>query len=283
MLAPNANTDMHDVAVPGPGTDPVCETAERIAREVWTDVADAAAHQVRLGEESITDGIALELARAAATLPARLQFRTHQLTRDEEHACGADWEWFIGNERRGWYRFLVQAKKLDPATGRYPEQQRADRRERQIAALRAAAAAATEDPKEARTTLLYVLYNGIQSADPSRSADAQFGVAVLPLDAIEKLAKGRDFTFDTVRAATRPWRELVCPEGLQTLKLEKPARELPARIWPSSTTVARNRQGKDAADDGAERRTFYARYTVAIEVETPATGEQAMPAIVEFR
>ena len=203
-----------------------------------------------------------------------MQFLTHQLTRDEEHACGADWEWFIGNARRGWYRFLVQAKKLDPVKGTYPELQRADRRERQIAALRAAAAAATKNPKEARPTLLYVLYNGIPSPDPSRSADAQFGVAVLPVKAIEELAKGQQFTFDTVRAETRPWRDMVCFDRLQTFAGEEPARELPPRIGVSSTTVARKRQGADVSPDNPGKRTFYARYTVAIEIGTTATGEQ---------
>jgi len=272
MLESETKMDIHDFPEPPPGMDPVCEKVEGIAREVWTDVADAATHRIHLGEESITDRIALQLARAASKLPSRLQFRTYQLTRAEEHACGADWEWFIGNKRRGWHRFLVQAKKLDPATGRYPELQRADRRERQIAALRAAAAAATKDLDEARPTLFYAFYNGM----PSRNANAQFGVAVLPLDAIAKLAPAQGFTFDAMRVAgALPWRVLVCPEAQPSFALAEPARELPPRIREGSTTVARKRQGADVPKSGSERPTF-ARYTVAIEIGTVANDVQPM-------
>jgi hypothetical protein len=284
MLRSRTHFNIHDFSHIH-GRDAICVMAERIAAEVWGAVSDAATYKTRLAEESITDAIALELAREASMLSPRVQLRTRQLSRDEESRCGADWEWFIGNRAIGWYRYLVQAKKLDVAEGTYPELKRNDRRKRQIAALRAAVDATRPDADEAVPTPLYVLYNGGQPADANASKNVQFGIAALHIEAVEKLGVTRDFTFDALRAAGAiPWQEIFCRGAVQSITREKPARDLPARIsGVRSATSTDDDQRSAGPRDGAVRWIReYARYVLVVELTARDTDAPAIPESLHF-
>jgi hypothetical protein len=160
-----------------------------------------------------------------------------------------------------------------------------DRRKKQIAALRASVAVAGAIPDEARPTPLYLLYNGTDS--DSRSGNAQLGVTVAKVDAVEELAIRGKFTFDAMCAAgARPWREIVCDRAIGTLAGEKPARDLPARIRGVGRLIPRSdRQDCDVSRNGSALRMKpeYARHVVVIELAANDTGRHPMPELIQVR
>lgn len=66
-------------------------------------------------EETITDIALMVLAEAKLQSVA-----TYKATPAEEGSGGFDWEWFIGSDSHGWWRYAVQAKKL-ARDGKYRE------------------------------------------------------------------------------------------------------------------------------------------------------------------
>ena len=84
--------------------------AERIAHNTWERLKRSRRYRVRLGEETLTDILILDLAGSAT----RGRFRLHQPTRIEESTTGADLEILI---RVGWnsvVHLVIQAKTLGP-------------------------------------------------------------------------------------------------------------------------------------------------------------------------
>ena len=69
---------------------------------------------VRFGEETITDLIMMDLYVRGSTL---VHFT--QTAKSDEASWGTDFELWLGSEQFGWFRFAIQAKKLDLRTGRY--------------------------------------------------------------------------------------------------------------------------------------------------------------------
>ena len=66
---------------------------------------------VRFGEETITDLIMMDLYVRGLTL---VHFT--QTAKLDEALWGSDFELWLGSERLGWFRFAIQAKKLDLKT-----------------------------------------------------------------------------------------------------------------------------------------------------------------------
>jgi hypothetical protein len=88
---------------------------ESLARSTWERLRDARTLGIRFGEETITDLLLLELKRLGSG-----QIRIIQTPKSIEKTSGTDWEWWVrapGNA--GWYRFAIQAKKLDSKSNRY--------------------------------------------------------------------------------------------------------------------------------------------------------------------
>ena len=69
---------------------------------------------VRFGEETITDLLMMDLYLQGSTL-AHFQ----QTSKPDEAMWGTDFELWLGSEGKGWFRFAIQAKKLDLRTNRY--------------------------------------------------------------------------------------------------------------------------------------------------------------------
>src|ERR1700692_2606326 len=116
MLITHTTIDIHNLALDfqaAPQMD-LCDASRALARSVGETLSDAHDLGVLVGEETITDSVALALARVgfAAAPSGDLRIFFTQLTKPEEHRYGADWEWIIGNGAR-WWHYLVQAKKLD--------------------------------------------------------------------------------------------------------------------------------------------------------------------------
>ena len=69
---------------------------------------------VRFGEETITDLLMMDLYVQGSTLA-----HFEQTSKPDEAMWGTDFELWLGSERKGWFRFAIQAKKLDLRTDRY--------------------------------------------------------------------------------------------------------------------------------------------------------------------
>lgn len=69
---------------------------------------------VRFGEETITDLLMMDLFIQGSTVAL---FR--QTSKPDEAMWGTDFELWLGSDRLGWFRFAIQAKKLDLRTDRY--------------------------------------------------------------------------------------------------------------------------------------------------------------------
>ena len=86
----------------------LCGSFSRLAIKTWFDLANSSSfgNDLRLGEESITDFLLLDIACAHSQ-----EMRVHKYTKKEESRSGADWLWCFGHDNR-WFLIRVQAKKL---------------------------------------------------------------------------------------------------------------------------------------------------------------------------
>lgn len=87
---------------------------ENIADNTWQNLRDGIAFDVSQGEETISDNILLYLAKLRFS-----NLRLLKTPKDLEFFKGTDWEWWIGNDKSGWLRYAVQAKKLNAKTLSY--------------------------------------------------------------------------------------------------------------------------------------------------------------------
>ena len=131
--------------------------AERIAQSTWERLKHSRDYRVRLGEETLTDILILDLARWNASG----RFCLHQPTKHDESKEGADLEIWI---RVGWnsaVHLVIQAKKLGSA-GRYDHlNPRASRgNDRQIDRL-------DHHARDVNAIPLYLFYNDVDNAEAS--------------------------------------------------------------------------------------------------------------------
>src|SRR5690349_11485911 len=83
-----------------------------MALNTWNRLKAANALGVSPNEEALTDVNLLDIY-----LQSSSEIILWKCPKREEARIGIDWEWFIGNDTEGWYRYAVQAKKL--SNGRY--------------------------------------------------------------------------------------------------------------------------------------------------------------------
>ena len=102
---------------------------------------------VRFGEETITDLLMMEIYAQGSTLA---HFK--QTSKPDESMWGTDFELWVGSEQLGWFRFAIQAKKLDLRTDRYSSLKQSNSNGRQIDLLEQYA-------QLNRAASLYCLYN----------------------------------------------------------------------------------------------------------------------------
>ena len=183
---------------------------------LFEELAEATWDRIRFGEEldcpqqeeTITDINLLEIKRARLA-----NVRVQKISKKKEAKTGLDWEWWIGSNRTGWWRYAVQAKKVDGAR-RYDLRKKV-RGRFQLDILE----------EYARTNVcvpLYCLYNFNYS--PSNVPywncnlaydEPQLGCTVARIDVIRQAFKKRaPKTFKALHLSneTLPWRCLVsCP------------------------------------------------------------------------
>lgn len=85
-----------------------------VCEDIWNRLENSKRFGINQGEETITDNLLLYLAQQNLS-----SIKILQTPKNIESRKGTDWEWWIGNEKDGYLRYAVQAKKLDAKTGRY--------------------------------------------------------------------------------------------------------------------------------------------------------------------
>lgn len=81
---------------------------EELAKATWERIQFGEKLGCRQGEETITDINILDLKRARLC-----EVFIPKINKGTESQTGIDWEWWIGFDQRGWWRYAVQAKKVD--------------------------------------------------------------------------------------------------------------------------------------------------------------------------
>lgn len=180
---------------------------EELALGTWERVRDGEILGCRQGEETITDLNLLEIKRA------KLPDVTVKKGMNEDKT-GIDWEWWIGSNTFGWWRYAIQAKKISKK-GSYTELRHIVDGNYQIDILEKYAKSNYSIP-------LYCFYNHIELDDYSNSWNCnlriekeQLGCTIVPLDHVKKHhKKGKSKKFIDLHSDNRalPWRCIVkCP------------------------------------------------------------------------
>ena len=174
---------------------------------------------VRFGEETITDLLMMDLFVQGSTVAL---FR--QTSKPDEAMSGTDFELWLGSERLGWFRFAIQAKKLDLRTDRYASLKQSNVNGPQIDLLEQYA-------QRKRAAPLYCLYNHTDDADVldhwhccTPPADLkELGCSVTPLANIATaIGEWGGKSFDSIHKneSTLPWKCLVsCPKVWSLLQV----------------------------------------------------------------
>ncbi|MFS0556349.1 DUF6615 family protein [Brevibacillus sp. 179-C9.3 HS] len=185
------------------------EVFERLAVDTWERIKFGEELDCRQSEETITDINLLEIKRAALA-----NILVSKSNKDDEGLTGLDWEWWIGSNSTGWWRYAVQAKKLFP-NGKYNKLRHKVGNDYQIDIL--------EKYSKANNCIpLYCFYNFLE--DPQLSQywncnlnyeEKQLGCTVVPIDTVRvAFGKRADKSFKALHSDSRsiPWRCLIkCP------------------------------------------------------------------------
>lgn len=193
---------------------------ESQSRETWrrlSYVKDSAESRgvlgsVRYGEETITDLLMMRLYLGGFTVAL-----FEQTSRPDESVWGTDFELWLGSVRKGWFRFAIQAKRIDLKDDRYPKFTQKNTNGKQIDLLEDYASVNEAAP-------LYCLYNFTEDVDGSkhwhccdtnRSCDVEeLGSTITPLWNIRRVIDNGPMKFQKVHCdcSALPLRCLVaCP------------------------------------------------------------------------
>lgn len=196
---------------------------EVVANHTWQTLRDAKTFGISQGEETVTDNLLLYLLRQR--LP---RLRLIKTPKNKEAMMGTDWEWWVGSRMRGFVRYAVQAKKLDPESHRYQklrhEVPTPRSMELQHSILKRYAAANAAVP-------LYALYNYLDLPNfkpywncPHPLDIEQIGITVTPLANVEHAIATRGHrSFESLHSHpdTIPLRCLaICPRLRPTVSPE---------------------------------------------------------------
>lgn len=77
-----------------------------LAEETWSKISTGGPRGLNFGEDSLTDHNLWILDRQHPGL------NVHHYNQSEERYSGADWEWWIGSDARGWICLRIQAKRI---------------------------------------------------------------------------------------------------------------------------------------------------------------------------
>ncbi|OOR62248.1 hypothetical protein BLX04_15000 [Bacillus mycoides] len=182
---------------------------EKLAEDTWERIEYGENLNCRQSEETITDINLLDIMRAELK-----NVVVSKANKGNEKFTGLDWEWWIGSNSTGWWRYAIQAKKISPE-GKYAKLRHKVKDEYQINILERYSKANNCIP-------LYCFYNHIEEEPLDKYwhcvdeyEKKQLGCTVVPLDIVrEAFQKGANKSFFALHKDRRclPWRCLVkCP------------------------------------------------------------------------
>ncbi|MDH6671229.1 hypothetical protein M2277_001879 [Paenibacillus sp. LBL] len=182
---------------------------EKLAYDTWERLKYGEVLNCSQSEETITDINLLEIKRAGLQ-----DILVSKSDKSQEGVTGIDWEWWIGSNSTGWWRYAVQAKKLSKER-KYHKLRHKVGTEYQIDILEKYATANNCIP-------LYTFYNYTDSNTLHKNwhcnlafEKEQLGCTVVPIDVVRQAFQIRsDKSFTSLHKDKRsvPWRCLVkCP------------------------------------------------------------------------
>ena len=201
------------------------DTWERLGyvKESFTDYGVSGS--VRFGEETITNIFMMDLYLRGSALTF-----FEQTSNANESVSGTDFELWIGSKRRGWFRFAIQAKKLDLKSDRYAGLKHGYPDSPQINLLK-------RYSQKNEASAMYCLYNYTDAADKywhwhccDRTADlTELGCTVTPLSNVKAAIDthgAKNFRYIHRRTNTLPLRCLVaCPKVWNALEAMSQGRQ----------------------------------------------------------
>lgn len=193
------------------------ELLEGLAVETESLIDDAHKLEMRYGETSITDHNLLKIRRANLA-----NIRVFHVPQPKERDFGYDWEWWLRVGARPWTVLFVQAKKLNPKSGRYDSLNHRVRgtNKLQIELL-------WDHASQFGGIPLYSFYNGPRPSVDTWNCDLhrddhQFGCSLVPLHIVRAFIKSgrrqrsphtdKHLDFERLHDNDRaiPWRCIVC-------------------------------------------------------------------------
>lgn len=189
----------------------LCRITQKQARWIWNSLRTARAHESKIGEESITDFLVLQLKKEA-----KGAYYIESFTRPRERTTGADWELWLTGPSGKWLGLRVQAKVISIDGTRYPQlHYRQKDGTYQIDQLVA-------DAKKHGATPLYCLYSYWKAAEAGKIRwpcgtlkrnSRLFGASWMAIEDVQTLkAVGTDL-LRKVAPTLAPFHCLFCCQG----------------------------------------------------------------------
>ncbi len=205
-----------------------CSLFEELATGTWERIMLGMLFSCSQGENTITDLNLLELHRSNAP-----GLRIYKAIGRDEPKFGFDWEWFIGKPG-AWYRFSVQAKKLDVTSQKYKSLRHKVAADLQLDILK-------DFSIQRKTIPLYCFYNYVPNPVVAKQGwncglpfhASQLGCTIAPLHIVEhqhQLRASKDFSAIHAWKQVFPWRCLFCCPALQIDNARNP-------LFPTSHEV----------------------------------------------
>ncbi len=188
---------------------------ETLASITWGSIKSSHNNRIHLGEDAITTYILNAIAHTNTNNVL------YEDTRSKESIKGCDFELWIGNNRCGWIRYAIQAKKINYPNDRYNALTHKVRGKRQIDILTTYASSNNATP-------LYCFFNNSNSPVKWHCKETkdvvQLGISVAPIATVDLAIKNRgckNFSFIHNKNKSLPWRCLVKCPSLSPCMLKK--------------------------------------------------------------
>ena len=192
--------------------------AERIASDTWYRLKYAESLAVRMGEETLTDMLLLDLKSNEAIYGIHV----FQTSKQDEAIYGTDYEILVRVDRTRAWRYAIQAKKLFPNGYRGIKKKTGNPKRLQLDVLE-------DHARRVNAIPCYILYNYVDSSPCSACCstsrywhcnltcdEPQFGCTLVPSWIVRRATRnrpaGRGFDFLHKYPGALPWRCLFdCP------------------------------------------------------------------------
>jgi hypothetical protein len=223
-----ASIEVADAEGTGKSQITACGLLQRLAARTWGEIRDGDERGIRVGEESITDRLLLDISRSLPLPTKVIKWNRYQ----EGNFTGADWDWwFVDLGRRQGVGLRIQAKRIEYFSERFDALGHENRLGPQIDLLKKSAAEAGLHP-------LYCLYlaSGKQREGETRcgsypshqgpsnwtgSPAELYGCSLAGVVTVEIAILEREENLDFFWPFLLPWSCMLCCERMKGSMLER--------------------------------------------------------------